>query len=52
MESYKCWYISWNRDKSMPPEKLKYGVVYVDKYRCEIQEQKEVPVWWPNSSTA
>jgi hypothetical protein len=32
-------------------------VVYVDKFRYEIQEQKEVPVWYtgiyrPISSTA
>jgi hypothetical protein len=21
-------------------------IIYIDKFRCEIQEQKEVPVWY------
>jgi hypothetical protein len=26
--------------------KRKMAVAYIDKYRYEIQEQKEVPVWY------
>jgi hypothetical protein len=37
------------KKKNIPSEKMEniYDyILYIDKCRCEIQEQKEVPVWY------